>query len=54
MKVPSAPIGVSAAIADNENLKKGVYEFLKFYYGEEAAKISYRCASGNISASRSS
>ena len=41
MKVPSAPIGVSAAIADNENLKKGVYEFLKFYYGEEAAKISY-------------
>lgn len=41
MKVPSAPIGVSAAIADNENLKEGVYEFLKFYYGEEAAKISY-------------
>ena len=41
MKVPSAPIGVSAAIADNENLKEGVYEFLKFYYGEDAAKISY-------------
>lgn len=41
MKVPSAPIGVSAAIADDENLKEGVYEFLKFYYGEEAAKISY-------------
>ncbi len=41
MKVPSAPIGVSAAIADHENLKEGVYEFLKFYYGEEAAKISY-------------
>lgn len=32
MKVPSAPIGVSAAIADNENLKKGVYELkMKFY-----------------------
>lgn len=41
MKVPSAPIGVSAAVADNEELKEGVYEFLKFYYGEEAAKISY-------------
>jgi raffinose/stachyose/melibiose transport system substrate-binding protein len=41
MKVPSAPIGVSAAVADDENLKAGVYEFLKFYYGEEAAKISY-------------
>ena len=41
MKVPSAPIGVSATVADNEDLKKGVYEFLKFYYGEEAAKLSY-------------
>lgn len=41
MKVPSAPIGVSAAVAENESLKEGVYEFLKFYYGEEAAKISY-------------
>lgn len=41
MKVPSAPIGVSATVADNEELKKGVYEFLKFYYGEEAAKLSY-------------
>lgn len=41
MKVPSAPIGVSASVADNEDLKEGVYEFLKFYYGEEAAKISY-------------
>lgn len=41
MKVPSAPIGISAAVADDENLKQGVYEFLKFYYGEEAAKISY-------------
>ena len=41
MKVPSAPIGVSAAVADDEELKEGVYEFLKFYYGEEAAKLSY-------------
>lgn len=41
MKVPSAPIGVSATVADDEKLKEGVYEFLKFYYGEEAAKISY-------------
>ena len=41
MKVPSAPIGVSAKVAEDENLKAGVYEFLKFYYGEEAAKISY-------------
>ena len=41
MKVPSAPIGVSAATAEDEELKEGVYEFLKFYYGEEAAKISY-------------
>ena len=41
MKVPSAPIGVSAKAADDEKLKEGVYEFLKFYYGEEAAKLSY-------------
>lgn len=41
MKVPSAPIGISAAVADDEKLKEGVYEFLKFYYGEDAAKISY-------------
>ena len=41
MKVPSAPIGISAAVADDEKLKEGVYEFLKFYYGEDAAKFSY-------------
>lgn len=41
MKVTSAPIGISAAVAEDEKLKEGVYEFLKFYYGEEAAKISY-------------
>lgn len=41
MKVPSAPIGVSAAVANDEKLKEGVYEFLKFYYGEKAANISY-------------
>lgn len=41
MKVPSAPIAVNADVAKNEELKAGVYEFLKFYYGKEAAKISY-------------
>lgn len=41
MKVPSAPIGVSAAVADDDNLKEGVYKFLSFYYGEEAAELSY-------------
>ena len=41
MKVPSAPIGISAAVADDEKLKEGVYEFLKFYSGAEAANISY-------------
>lgn len=41
IKVPSAPIGINAAVEDNDELKEGVYEFLKFYYGEEAAKISY-------------
>lgn len=41
MKVPSAPIGVSAAVAEDENLREGVYKFLNFYYGEEAAKLSY-------------
>lgn len=41
MKVPSVPIGVSAAVADDDNLKEGVYKFLSFYYGEEAAELSY-------------
>lgn len=41
MKVPSAPIVVSAAVAEDETTKEAVYEFLKFYYGEDAAEISY-------------
>ena len=56
MKVPSAPILVSAAVAEDENVKEAVYEFLKFYYGEEAAKIScegsvFPATSYNVSAS---
>ena len=41
MKVPSAPIVVNAEVADDDAVKEAVFEFLKFYYGEEAAKISY-------------
>lgn len=41
MKVPSAPIVVNAEVADDDAVKEAVYEFLKFYYGEDAAKISY-------------
>lgn len=40
MKVPSAPIVVSAAAAEDDAVKAAVYEFLKFYYSEEAATIS--------------
>lgn len=42
MKVPSAPLLVSASVDDSA--KEAVYAFLKFYYGEEAAKISYEYA----------
>jgi raffinose/stachyose/melibiose transport system substrate-binding protein len=42
MKVPSAPIVVNAEIAEDEEKEKAVFEFLKFYYGEEAAEISYK------------
>lgn len=41
MKVPSAPIVVSAGVAENDTVQEAVYAFLEFYYGEEAAKISY-------------
>ena len=41
MKVPAAPLVVSSAIKDNDKAKEAVYAFLKYYYGEEAAKISY-------------
>lgn len=41
MKVPSAPICVSASVDENEKVKEAVYKFLEFYYGKEAAVISY-------------
>lgn len=41
MKVPSAPICVSAKVAEDEKVKEAVYAFLAFYYSEEAAAISY-------------
>ncbi len=37
MKVPAAPLVVSSAVKDNDK-SKAVYAFLKYYYGEEAAK----------------
>lgn len=42
MKVPSAPLVVNAEVASDETKKEAVFEFLKFYYGEEAAEISYK------------
>ena len=41
MKVPSAPIVVSAAVADDSAKAEAVTEFLKYYYGSEAAATSY-------------
>lgn len=41
MKVPSAPIVVNAEAADDDAVKEAVYAFLSFYYGADAAKISY-------------
>ena len=41
MKVPSAPLCVSAKIEEDEKVKDAVYKFLEFYYSEEAAKTSY-------------
>lgn len=41
MKVPSAPLCVSAKVADDEKIKTAVYTFLEFYYSEDAAKVSY-------------
>lgn len=42
MKVPSAPICVNAKVAENEEVKEGVYKFLEFYYSKDAAEISYK------------
>lgn len=41
MRVPANPIVVNKSVGDNEAMKTGVYDFLKFYYGETAAKLSY-------------
>lgn len=41
MKVSSAPFCVSKAVGDDKAKKAAVYKFLAYYYGEEAAKISY-------------
>lgn len=41
MKVPSAPLCVSSAIADDDMVKEAVYAFLNFYYSKDAAAVSY-------------
>lgn len=41
MKVSSAPICVSKKVEDDKVKKDAVYKFLAFYYGKDAAKISY-------------
>ncbi|MCH4160973.1 MAG: extracellular solute-binding protein [Bifidobacterium sp.] len=41
MKVPSAPIAVSAKVAENDEVKEATYAFLDFYYSKEAASLSY-------------
>lgn len=41
MKVPSAPLCVSSAVADDENIKAATYAFLDFYYSKDAAVITY-------------
>lgn len=41
MKVSSAPLCVSKAVEEDKIKQEAVYKFLAFYYGEEAAKISY-------------
>lgn len=41
MKVPSAPIAVSAAAKDDAAKLEATYKFLEFYYSKDAAEISY-------------
>ncbi len=41
MKVPSAPLVCSAAVEGDPALSEALFAFLDFYYGEEAAEISY-------------
>ncbi|MCI1209838.1 MAG: extracellular solute-binding protein [Treponema sp.] len=42
MKVSSAPFCVSKNVSTDETRKKAVFKFLAFYYGKEAAEISYK------------
>lgn len=44
MKVSSAPLCVSAVVSKDDTKKEAVYKFLDFYYGEEAAKISFEAS----------
>lgn len=41
MKVPSAPISVSARVTEDTRIQEAVYTFLAFYYSKEAAEISF-------------
>lgn len=41
MKVPSAPIVVSSAVAEDAAVQEAVYAFLAYYFGQEAAAASY-------------
>lgn len=41
MKVPSAPLCVSASVAKDDSIQEATYKFLEFYYSEEAANITY-------------
>lgn len=41
MKVSSAPLCVSKAVGNDEVKKAAVFKFLAYYYGQDAAKISY-------------
>ena len=41
MKVPSAPIVISSTVAEDPAVQEAVYAFLAYYYGQEAAALSY-------------
>jgi raffinose/stachyose/melibiose transport system substrate-binding protein len=41
MKVSSAPLCVSKKVGNDEAKKAAVYKFLAYYFGQDAAKISY-------------
>lgn len=42
MKVPSAPLCVSAAVSKDKSVQDAVYTFLNYYYSKDAAAISYQ------------